>query len=62
MPHEPAVVGDLPRHYQRLGLDPARIEPWEDGLRTDPAARSFEWWYYDCRFDDGSQASMSLQR
>src|SRR5688500_3024563 len=60
MSHEPAVVADQPHHYERLRLDPARIEPWEDGLRTDPAARSFEWWYYDCRFDDGSRLTVEL--
>ncbi len=27
---------------------------WEDGLRTDPKKRSFEWWYFDANFDDGS--------
>ncbi len=27
---------------------------WEDGLRTDPNGKSFEWWYFDTNFDDGS--------
>lgn len=27
---------------------------WEDGLRTDPSKKSFEWWYFDGNFKDGS--------
>lgn len=27
---------------------------WEDGLRTDPKKRSFEWWYFDAHIDGGS--------
>lgn len=27
---------------------------WEDGMRTDPTKKSFEWWYFDANFSDGS--------
>lgn len=27
---------------------------WEDGLRTNPHKKSFEWWYFDANLDDGS--------
>jgi hypothetical protein len=27
---------------------------WEDGMRTDPTKKSFEWWYFDANLDDGS--------
>jgi hypothetical protein len=27
---------------------------WKDGLRTDTASGSFEWWYFDAHLDDGS--------
>lgn len=38
-----------------LGLDPTTVEVWEDGYRAAKAADStFEWWYFDCQFDDGS--------
>lgn len=38
-----------------LGLHGAVVEPWEDGYRAAEAADStFEWWYFDCQFDDGS--------
>jgi len=38
-----------------LGLDPTKVAIWEDGYRAAKAADStFEWWYFDCQFDDGS--------
>lgn len=38
-----------------LGLKPSGVEVWEDGYRAADAADStFEWWYFDCQFDDGS--------
>jgi predicted secreted hydrolase len=33
-----------------------KVSEWEDGLRTDVASDSFEWWYFDANFDDGSTA------
>lgn len=27
---------------------------WEDGLRTDPNKKSYEWWYFDVTLDNGS--------
>lgn len=36
-------------------MDPKReAKIWEDGLRTDPNKKSFEWWYFDANFKDGS--------
>ena len=38
-----------------LGLTPGIVEPWEDGYRAAATAdTTFEWWYFDCQFDDGS--------
>ncbi len=34
----------------------SEVQPWEDGLRTDPEGNSFEWWYFDASFTDGSTA------
>jgi hypothetical protein len=44
-----------PEFLERDGLAP---EPatWEDGLRADTGPGSFEWWYFDAHFDDGSTA------
>lgn len=38
-----------------LGLKAGSVEEWEDGYRAAQAQDStFEWWYFDCQFDDGS--------
>ena len=37
------------------GLKP-EPEVWEDGIRADTASGSFEWWYFDTHFEDGSTA------
>ncbi len=36
------------------GLKPEAVEPWEDGWRTAGEPTSFEWWYFDAQFEDGS--------
>jgi hypothetical protein len=40
--------------YQKLGLSPSRVEPWEDGMRTTGRPGTYEWWYFDFSLDDGS--------
>src|SRR3984885_15192886 len=40
--------------YERLGLSPDTVAPWEDGARTDGGRGSFEWWYFDAHLDDGA--------
>ena len=37
-----------------MGKDIQDAQIWEDGLRTDPDKKSFEWWYVDANFSDGS--------
>lgn len=34
--------------------DIQKAQVWEDGLRTDPEKKSFEWWYFDSNFSDGT--------
>ncbi|MCR8658656.1 hypothetical protein [Paenibacillus endoradicis] len=40
--------------YKRLGI---KKEPaiWEDGIRTNGQAGSFEWWYFDAEYKDGTK-------
>jgi hypothetical protein len=38
MPEKLAVMADSPSDYERLGLSPTTIAPWEDGKRTDDSA------------------------
>jgi hypothetical protein len=50
-----AIMADSEVDYQRLGLSPTSIEPWEDGARTDNSAGSYEWWYFDAHLADGAK-------
>jgi predicted secreted hydrolase len=52
---KPIVSGTTSEFLARDGLT-ATIQPWEDGLRADAGPGSFEWWYFDAHFDDGSTA------
>ncbi len=40
--------------YNLLGVKRGKPELWEDGLRTCGAKGSYEWWYFDSKFSDGS--------
>src|SRR5260370_39229065 len=51
----PARLGTEPQDYQRFGLRPGEIQPWEDGRRTDGSAGNYEWWYFDAHLDDGAK-------
>jgi hypothetical protein len=50
-----AISASTPADYQRLGISPDRIEPWEDGARTDNRRGTYEWWYFDAHLDDGAK-------
>ncbi|MBQ7874276.1 MAG: hypothetical protein IJ306_03820 [Oscillospiraceae bacterium] len=41
-------------HYEKMGLTRDKIELWEDGMRTDGSRGTYEWWYYDSHFPDGT--------
>ena len=36
-----------------LGLT-EKVQKFEDGLRTEPKSGSYEWWYFDSKYPDGS--------
>lgn len=55
-----SITGSTPEHYARLNLTPGEIAQWEDGLRTDPAETSFEWWYFDCVLEDGGKFTVEF--
>ncbi|WP_125132542.1 hypothetical protein [Microbacterium sp. 10M-3C3] len=59
IPDTPEVRAQLDLAQQEglsaLGLKAGTVEVWEDGYRAASAADStFEWWYFDCEFEDGS--------
>ena len=41
-------------HYAKMGLDKHSVAVWEDGMRTDGSKGTYEWWYYDNHFADGT--------
>ena len=47
-------LADRPEDFRSLGIVPGSVAAWEDGLRTDGAPGSYEWWYFDAHLDDGS--------
>jgi hypothetical protein len=55
-----SIIGWKPEHYAKLNLTPGEIAQWEDGLRTDPADTSFEWWYFDCALEDGGKLTVEF--
>jgi len=40
--------------YERLGLKKEKVEAWEDAFRSTGKSGSYEWWYCDYTFDDGT--------
>ena len=64
MPHAttlPARLAGTAEDYARLGTEPHAIKPWEDGMRTDGASGTFEWWYFDAHLDDGAKLVVVFQ-
>ena len=41
-------------HYEKMGLNKNEVEIWEDGSRVDGSRGSYEWWYYDSHYPDGT--------
>ncbi len=49
-----AIHPDDDLHYKKMGLTRNKIEPWEDGMRTDGSRGTYEWWYFDSHYPDGT--------
>ncbi|MTV81786.1 lipocalin-like domain-containing protein [Secundilactobacillus folii] len=47
-------IMDQPADYKKLGINPDKIETWEDGRRDNNQPGHAEIWYLDCSFDDQS--------
>ncbi|MBR4063124.1 MAG: hydroxyneurosporene dehydrogenase [Clostridia bacterium] len=41
-------------HYEQMVLNKNEVEVWEDGSRVDGSKGSYEWWYYDSHYPDGT--------
>lgn len=48
-------IMDQPEDFTSKGINPDKVEVWEDGKRDDDRAGAFEWWYFDAVLDDGSK-------
>ena len=49
-----SVHPDDDMHYEKMGLKRTSVEIWEDAMRTDGSRGTYEWWYYDSHFPDGT--------
>jgi hypothetical protein len=59
MPY-PKVLND-PADFERIGVTPGIVEPWEDGRRSDPGKPIQENWYFDATMDDGTKLVVSFR-
>jgi hypothetical protein len=50
-----AVLASTGADYERYGVERDRVEPFEDGARTDGRAGTYEWWYFDAELEDGAK-------
>lgn len=50
-----------PQDYERFGIRPSLIQPWEDGRRTDGSPGDWEWWYFDAQLDDSAKLIVVFQ-
>jgi hypothetical protein len=55
-----AAMANTSADYERLGLSPTSIAPWEDGARTDDSPGTYEWWYFDAHLADGAKLVVSF--
>lgn len=49
-----SVHPDDDLHYEKMGLTRGAVELWEDGSRVDGSGGTYEWWYYDSHYPDGT--------
>lgn len=53
-------TGDTQKYRVYEGLAPT-MQSWENGMRTNPMPGTFEWWYLQGTFADGSRAQIVYQ-
>jgi hypothetical protein len=54
-----ARAANQPADFKKYHVNPDYVEAWEDGMRTNAADRSFEWWYLDASMNDGSSVVLT---
>jgi predicted secreted hydrolase len=53
------ITGDSQKYRIYEGLTPT-MQPWEDGMRTNPMPGTFEWWYLQAFLSDGSNTQITF--
>lgn len=56
-----ARLMDTTEDFQKLGINPNKVEIWEDGMRNSDAPGNNEVWYFDANFDDGSKVIIGFR-
>ncbi|MCA1224029.1 lipocalin-like domain-containing protein [Streptomyces sp. 8L] len=50
-----------PEDFEKLGIKPGIVQPWEDGRRDTPAPGHNEVWYFDGAMDDGTKIVVAFR-
>lgn len=56
-----ARLMDTMEDFKKLGINPNKVEMWEDGIRNDDEPGKNEVWYFDANFDDGSKVIIGFR-
>ncbi|MBQ9853264.1 MAG: hypothetical protein IJO69_04260 [Ruminiclostridium sp.] len=51
---------NTPEDYKALGVNPNRVEAWEDGRRNTDELGRIEWWYFDADMEDGTKVGVNF--
>lgn len=56
-----ARLMDKPEDFKKLGINPDKVELWEEGRRATSAPGNNEVWYFDATMDDGSKVIVGFR-
>ncbi|GAP00285.1 lipocalin-like domain-containing protein [Fructobacillus ficulneus] len=56
-----ARIMNQPQDFKKMGIDPSKVEAWEDGIRNNDGPGNNEVWYFDADFDDGSKVVVGFR-
>ncbi|WEV44663.1 hypothetical protein OZX60_04300 [Streptococcaceae bacterium ESL0687] len=56
-----ARLMNRPEDFKRFGINPEKVEPWEDGIRNSDDIGNNEVWYFDANLDDGSKVVVAFR-
>lgn len=56
-----ARLMDTAEDFKKLGVNPDKVEVWEDGVRNTDDPGNNEVWYFDANFDDGSKVIIGFR-